>query len=126
MNTLPPEELKAIEIEAEEYLMNNQLSTLAAYIAGVTTERLREKWISVKDRLPEMNEECLLFVLHKYTKIAMYKGKWPVNGPGKGSNAWLADDLDHWASEDVTHWQPLPSPPSILGESGTKEETKQK
>jgi len=61
------------------------------------------KWISVKDRLPENNTECLVRI------------KWR-NTFGE----WIKDTMlwdyagDSWAVEDdevVTHWMPEPEPP---------------
>lgn len=83
-------------------------------------EKLANQWhelrggngLKVADRLPEVNQRCLVFVWDQHILFAMYKGRWPESGPGKGSHAWLADDLDNYASEDVTHWMPLPEPPT--------------
>jgi len=77
-----------------------------------TPEEMAQQWISVKDRLPEVNE--LVVILHEdklklnHRTPPVYFGRW------KGSD-WM-EVLDHsdvpWFSETViTHWMPLPAPP---------------
>lgn len=56
-----------------------------------------QKWVSVKDRLPEQYEEVLV-----------YSTKYGVQVD------WIADKVDYlWWNygELVTHWQPKPEPP---------------
>lgn len=58
-------------------------------------------WISVKDRLPEDDYECLVIT----------EDYWYYTG-------WFADDIQKWivdggveCDEEVTHWIRLPEPP---------------
>jgi len=57
-------------------------------------------WISVKDRLPTLNSDYLVFA-NNSIHIMIWDKHWhsflDLDGP-----------LNH---EDVTHWMPLPEPP---------------
>ena len=59
-------------------------------------------WISVKDRLPQVKEDVLIYDSHHRN---IYK-------------AWYIGDIDVWFSNEylpqfinITHWMPLPEPP---------------
>ncbi|MGB4820495.1 MAG: DUF551 domain-containing protein [Saprospiraceae bacterium] len=58
------------------------------------------EWISVKDRLPEINT----FNLVTYGAI-------PFVAVYKGLGVWIDHDLELWEPDEVTHWMPLPEPP---------------
>ena len=74
--------------------MNEQLSELQQEI-----ERLKE-WISVEDRLPEVNMPVIAYT-----------------GTGRNIITWVdkgtmeLDDQDINEDEYFTHWKPLPKPP---------------
>jgi hypothetical protein len=53
------------------------------------------EWISVKDRLPDIDELCLLSMENRITKY-----RWVVIG-------YYHTNYDEY----VTHWMPLPTPP---------------
>lgn len=58
-------------------------------------------WISVKDRLPEDEYECLIIT----------KGRWYYIGWFKGDiQKWVVDGVV-WCYVEVTHWIKLPEPP---------------
>ena len=57
--------------------------------------RGEEGWISVEDRLPEVQED---FIVH-VTNIGVDKDRW-----NKTEKCWMS-------YFKVTHWQPLPEPP---------------
>lgn len=58
------------------------------------------KWISVKDRLPDLDVEVLIF------NGEIYKGfRTDMYGP------WIWTHYDYMPTHDVTHWIPLPEPP---------------
>ena len=64
---------------------------------GVTVQ----KWISVKDRLPENVKEGLL--------IALRWGAVDIGWCEDGR--WGSEFVDEYADGEVTHWMPLPKPP---------------
>lgn len=65
------------------------------------------KWIGVKDKLPERNEDVLIYrgrfmgnLINVYTYL--------------GNNEW-EDEYGYWGRTDdegITHWMPLPTPPT--------------
>jgi hypothetical protein len=65
------------------------------------------EWISVEDRLPETNEDVLIYrgkrigcLVNVYTYL--------------GNNEW-EDEYGYWSrtdDESITHWMPLPTPPT--------------
>ena len=66
------------------------------------------KWISVKDRLPEKDNEVLVFYKEKFVTVGEYTGwdsdKWRVlNGFG------IIEGTDY--TNDITHWRTKPKPP---------------
>ena len=71
------------------------------------------KWISVDDRLPEENQEIVMFgrsySMENYVSTGEFGGVHS-NGP-----CWLEypGDADGCLDimSDVTHWMPLPEPP---------------
>lgn len=71
-------------------------------IGNVHEEQSIDRWISVKDRLPE--NDCL------YIVCKTVKGHWISFEARWKGNKWLSvvnnNQLDY-----VTHWQPLPEPP---------------
>ena len=80
--------------EQAEYLISH----------GVTVQ----KWISVKDRLPE----CCVSVLAR----CFYNGKWRTlvcHTSKEHAGEWYTDEVCQWVK--VTHWMPLP-PELLKGE----------
>ena len=64
-------------------------------------EAARPKWISVKEKLPENDDNYLVFTSDKNeAEIATYYG----------DGEWLTHDLTN-LTRLVTHWAPLPSMP---------------
>lgn len=90
-------------VDAVDGYLRNSLS---AYRASVRSQR----WISVKDRLPEINERFVAFVENKEVCTC-----W------RSQNIKPDDSPHFYAStktgllicglESVTHWQPLPESP---------------
>lgn len=64
----------------------------------------RNEWISVKDRLPEINEPVLVHC-RGYISIA-----WRVSGDNGG---WYWNSQMSYPEEmvDTDYWMPLPNPP---------------
>ena len=77
-------------------------SALALAIEALE-KQATQKWISVKDRLPEPWKQVLIYSLHDFCESAVYIGV-----PGKWRVTWNHEMLD---ADSVTHWMPLPEPP---------------
>lgn len=64
------------------------------------------KWISVKDELPEINQDVLICRGHRTGDIiSLYTYI--------GHDEW-EDEYGYWSRTDdegITHWMPLPEPP---------------
>jgi hypothetical protein len=61
------------------------------------------KWISVKDRLPETNELCIVNTEWRAIVPALY-----------GNESWIFDEGQGWSEKVlsyVSHWMPLPEAP---------------
>lgn len=71
----------------------------------------RMQWISVRDQLPELGEEVIVFTntgrVTALSRFIRYEGAstyyWDNNYPGSG-NMYL--------SESITHWMKLPDKPN--------------
>ena len=66
---------------------------------ALTAKAMENKWISVDERLPSMDELCLLSMENRITKY-----RWVVIG-------YYHTNYDEY----VTHWMPLPQPPMMKG-----------
>jgi hypothetical protein len=70
--------------------------------------RKQSEWISVKDRLPEVDKNVLVITAHGSFKIArcnIYKNGTQV--------VWATND--GLGERAITHWMPLPEPPEMKG-----------
>ena len=72
------------------------------------------RWISVKDRLPEIGDSYLGVVKEKYP----HEAKWNIHVDVAASHGKYIDDFwdtfndwDEGNEVHVTHWMPLPEPP---------------
>ena len=93
------EELDAIESWLSMYPMakgqTDAISTiLTRYRDGELVEK--DRWISVKDRLPEFG-----------TPILYYR-----DSIGMQTTTWDREEEKYYVMNDITHWQPLPTPPT--------------
>ena len=66
---------------------------------GVTVQ----EWISVKDRLPEKNVNCIVHYRHAYCDN---DGYWAIGFCCYDGEKFLFDP-----AYKITHWMPLPQPP---------------
>lgn len=74
-------------------------------------EQEQSKWISVKERLPELEKEVLICDLNDERDEGLYMDVWSLEDDEDGGVVW-ADKNGAWYSlDDVTHWMPLPEPP---------------
>lgn len=76
-----------------------------------------DNWISVKDRLPEYQQFCLLVEVTKVsneTDLKTFYLGWlecekEINAL---NDMWFLDGDGRWVEkESITHWMPLPEPP---------------
>lgn len=92
-------------------LRDSFLDVYANYEADVMDYAIsaleRDGWISVDERLPEVDEKVLTFARNKYD------GSWFMD-----ITSWTGvknhDEYKFWGYGDsmkVTHWMPLPEPP---------------
>ena len=78
------------------------ITDLVNGIPTVNAVPVVQRWISVKDRLPEVAGWYLVFYNGSAMQVAFFKGKkWPFD--------------NHYHT--ITHWMPLPEPPKMDGES---------
>lgn len=77
----------------------------------VEPKQIKAEWVSVKDRLPDVFDEVLVYDTFSNTSISI---AWRENTPRKNgivnwywnSQMSYPENLTH-----VTHWMPLPEPP---------------
>ena len=74
-----------------------------AFLAGYAAAQ--PKWISVKERLPEIGEWVLINGPEVCQRIEPPSASW------KAEYAWNTDHETFYYPEDITHWMPLPAPP---------------
>jgi hypothetical protein len=68
------------------------------------------KWISVKDRLPEINQQFIAFVENKEVcNCCRYQNRSSDNSPS--FYASTKTGLLICGLESISHWMPLPAPP---------------
>lgn len=93
--------------------------------------RKKNEWISVKDRLPEHGQQCLIYRKQvniigmdgkpeRFDCANFYKGEIKPNGPWSFCDVGFGNNQYPWAwkngamqydSQDVDYWMPLPPPP---------------
>lgn len=64
------------------------------------------KWINVEDRMPEKNQDVLVYRGSHIGDMMFYTYI--------GNNEW-EDEYGYWSRTDdegITHWMPLPKPPT--------------
>lgn len=76
------------------------------------------KWISVKDRVPEIkikDHSSILIML--YSSDCIFIGLYCDGKSGNQKGFYNFDyDFEDWVPVDhITHWMPLPDPPEVGG-----------
>jgi hypothetical protein len=106
------EEVKTPEQMAEEYI-NHVLESQCdcsyriAFLAGY---QAAQQWISVKDRLPEINQQFIAFVENKEVcNCCRYQNRSSDNSPS--FYASTKTGLLICGLESISHWMPLPAAP---------------
>lgn len=104
------EQLKAIRSDYRDDLRNHQelvkddVEALDLAIAALE----RDRWISVKEELPDIDQDVLVMVHWRdYPEDMMvygrrYKTRWYL---------WNGELGELIKGFDITHWMPLPEPP---------------
>lgn len=86
----------------QSYETQDCIATIEQQVPAVDAVTVVQRWISVKDRLPEVAGWYLVFYNESAMQVAFFKGKtWPFN--------------NHYHT--ITHWMPLPEPPKMDGEA---------
>lgn len=99
------EQFKCRECDYEE--VNGCRGKLNAEAADAIEELQKPRWISVKERLPEAEDDVIIAVLTHFPNRKPIRTVTMdyINTAGE----WDAASCD-WRHE-VTHWQPFPAPP---------------
>lgn len=85
----------------------DELKNLAASMRKFAAETETSPWISVDERLPDIDEHVLV-MWSEWGHAISYRVK--INyGPGF---FWCSPDSDDPVTGIVTHWMPLPPPPT--------------
>jgi hypothetical protein len=74
------------------------------------------EWISVKDRLPELCKDVLVWVVKPGYKTAaitagLFEGFGKIIVGNISDVGWASWEDEEEVSGEITHWQPLPAPP---------------
>lgn len=98
-----------VDIEGElQYKSTAEHQLFSAWLARAE----QGGWISVKDRLPELEQFVLIYDENHKDKlkfgVAIFTG-WEIENPTAWRN-WVV--YGNYTPEFVTHWQPLPQPPA--------------
>lgn len=64
-------------------------------------------WISVEERLPEAEEEVLLYNSHS---VQHYETGWLRKKKGDNNSKWVVSN-GFVEDDDITHWMPIPNLP---------------
>ena len=67
------------------------------------------EWISVKDRLPEHNEDVLCW--YEYFRYGDYNRPYQRFGIGYQINGMWGGEVSQGTNCRVLYWMPLPEPP---------------
>jgi len=65
------------------------------------------EWISVRNRLPELNEYVLVCTELKWISVARM-----FSSDDGCPYQWISEDSSYIDSRWITHWMPLPEPPN--------------
>lgn len=92
------------------------IQQLEDHIRSLT--KMVPRWISVKDRLPEYEQDVLL-IAHGWEGQLLYIGclhhegaikSW-LTGITSKESEWSISGWSYLRAPEVTHWMPLPEPP---------------
>lgn len=75
---------------------------------AIIERKVTERWISVKDWLPEENGRYLAYIVNRYVNGIRYIMTAEYFSKTK---EWVVDD--DCSDNNVVAWQPLPNPPKV-------------
>lgn len=75
-------------------------------------DRVSNKWISVNDRLPENNEQVLIYSIPLEIESGRKLAPMACYFFDKFKSYYDSDHQRFIDSTEITHWQPLPEPPT--------------
>ena len=87
------------------YACEEMQATARAALTASAPAQERGEWVSVEDRLPEVNKTVIFYD----SGFDYYFGTW-------SGQKWYVQDTDQLTDTYVTHWRPLPTPPAQKGE----------
>lgn len=98
------EKLLDTNINRRDKVASELLEQILYDIQHFPTLAPQNEWVSVDERLPQNNEQVL-----------MYSAKWNIAEAGSYWNKhfWVYSEIgDGYIAENITHWMPLPAPPN--------------
>ena len=74
------------------------------------------KWISVKDGMPDYQEEIIIFTTDKVVTSSLFVKRYPCYDKDElyfEKNGFVISEEEgtYFKFNEVTHWMPLPEPP---------------
>ena len=85
----------------DEWWWEEKIKIIADHL--IANDVTVQEWISVKDRLPGKNVNCIVHYKHAYCNN---DGYWAI-----GSCFYDGEKFQIGLAYKVTHWMPLPEPP---------------
>lgn len=108
-------ELKPITYEMEQNAVTiaDMSNIMRNWVCRQPTVPTYGQWVSVKDRLPEVQKEVLIY-LPEYDSIEM-AALFEI--PSLNLKEWTQNE-DAYMLNEVSHWMPLPEPPEEVRDDG--------
>lgn len=98
--------LEAADAIEELHRENESYANTINEASEILRNRLKSKWISVEDRLPEVDQPVMICAFGKSVGEGVYRGHDGFHHVWK----MYASSGTYWDGE-VTHYMPLPEPP---------------
>ena len=96
-----------LTIEAGHKIVIENTSDEHIIIQAPEFNYIFNKWISVKDKLPKVDEIVLIYT--PKDKVITSACINPIEYRG---TFWFYPENNGWNEDEVTHWMPLPEPPN--------------
>lgn len=72
---------------------------------------MNKEWISVKDRLPEIDQQVLIYAPKDAEYSICIAMRTHQKNVDLGGMPWFYPENSGWWDDEVTHWMPLPDAP---------------